>query len=157
MKIIFLDFDGVIIHHDCCFFFRREGEGMQADPACVRWVDVLCRATGAKIVVSSAHRGPRALTLLRRRLQGWGLKNARRRVVGMTGRFRGDEDARGTEIAEWLRAHPEVEEFVVVDDDPVKREEIRPRLVHVRDGWFTGGFRYSHARAAAKILGGELK
>lgn len=160
MKVVFLDFDGVLIHLDCYFNPRLKlpNEGARADPACMMWLALLVRETDARIVVSSAWRGRRQLTWLRRKLQQWGLPNARRRVIGMTGRKLSREDGgRGAEIRAWLESHPEVIEYVIIDDDPIELTEgiERRRVVHVKYGHYTGGFRSYHADLAARVLGVE--
>ena len=64
MKIIFLDFDGILNHE--AFYkerYEKRNDGNviehpynQIDPKCVANLNNLCEATGAKIVISSTWR-----------------------------------------------------------------------------------------------------
>jgi len=66
MKVLFLDFDGVLNHHRWFSdFLAREGREPlfggdddvdHFDPACVERVNRICRETGAVICISSAWR-----------------------------------------------------------------------------------------------------
>lgn len=152
IRVAFLDFDGVLIHADCYFCLKANGGTRTADPACMYWLTNIVRQADLRIVISSSWRCPRALGKLRAYLQSWGLPGARRRVIGMTPELRGRD--RAEEIAAWLSAHPEVTEYVIIDDDPIGTHpgiDLR-RLVNVRKGWWAGGLRAIHAERAARIL-----
>ena len=114
MKIIFLDVDGVLNHAACPDWMDTL---WVLDDACVQRVVDICNQTGAQIVLSSTWRlasGPNdpPLPLLRRKLG--------RALIGSTPvitheNFRAAP--RHEEIEAWLMKHPDVVQFVVIDDD----------------------------------------
>lgn len=60
--------------------------------------------------------------------------------------------SRGAEIKLWLDIHPEVEKFVILDDDDLRTEEYLP--YHVKTT-FRYGLTREKAAEAIKILNGE--
>ena len=128
MKIIFLDFDGVL--NSWRFFKDSHANGLllfrpadQIDPKAIRWLNELITKSGAKVVVSSAWRLLHTLDELRAML---GEKGFAGEVIDRTESLswqmveRGPIVAkaqRGDEIDLWVRAHAEVESFVILDDD----------------------------------------
>lgn len=112
MKVIFLDFDGVIINKNS---WRKAG-GMRATPDedCIKALNHITDNTGAHIVVSSTWRRLKIPGELRVMLQGWGVTG---QFIGITPIGRTLTE-RGQEIAEWLkRKQHKVESFVIIDDD----------------------------------------
>ena len=61
--------------------------------------------------------------------------------------------SRGAEIKAWLDNHPEVEKFVILDDDELQIEEYLP--YHVKTN-FKYGLTREEAAEAIKILNGEI-
>ena len=61
--------------------------------------------------------------------------------------------SRGAEIKAWLDKHPEVEKFVILDDDELQIEEYLP--YHVKTN-FKYGLTREKAAEAIKILNGEI-
>lgn len=140
MRVIFLDVDGVLNserfnrtledqhrqlgHHDVCECFKLT---RQVDRAAVGRLNRLIAATGAKIVVSSSWRKLLDPEELRRVLVEHGLVGD---IVGETPDAQDEDDeaaildvhavldriTRGHEIDFWLRQHPEVDRFVILDD-----------------------------------------
>lgn len=131
VKVIFLDFDGVLnslqwwksperaamTRHSLHARSRRN-----IDPANVAQLQRIVEATGAKIVISSAwrHAGKRyrsgGVTDLRRYLQSAGLRNARRVVIDCTPHL--PNANRGLEIRAWLDRHgKDVTQIVIIDDE----------------------------------------
>ncbi len=116
---MFLDFDGPIIPALSHAPITRPLES-KAWPACIRALNRITDTTAAKIVVSSTWRwsGVEHVTRL---LQSWG---ATAEVIGVTPILTATTDSglaieveRGREIGDWLLAHPEVDSFVIIDDD----------------------------------------
>lgn len=113
MKIIFLDIEGVLIN------YNAPAAGSEADPQCVARLNALTDRTGAALVVSSTWRS-QGLEELTELLRGWGVTAP---VAGITddlsfldlttpiGLTRGDE------VGQWLDRHPDVEDFIILDDD----------------------------------------
>jgi len=116
VTVIFLDIDGV------CNNERALRFQPQLDPDCVACVSTLAELVNAKIVISSTWRLFHSLDELRSMLGGAGLFDPSR-IVDTTPRLQdhhGDlcvSQPRGVEIQAWLSAHPEVERFVILDDD----------------------------------------
>jgi hypothetical protein len=123
MRVLFLDFDGVIVTaHD------RFTAG---DQFAVFNLNRITDATGANLVVSSSWRSGYSLEALKELLKKWGVTGE---VIGVTpdhtvsttrGLYVATE--RGHEIQAWLDAHPEVSEFIILDDDA--------DMAHLRHRW----------------------
>lgn len=62
--------------------------------------------------------------------------------------------SRGKEIENYLYKHPEIEKYVILDDDQIQIESLSP--YHVRTT-FKYGLTREKAEEAIKILNGELK
>lgn len=134
MKVLFLDIDGVLNHNHMSHHNRptpTEPLPIPIATECMNHLNRLIAETGAKIVISSSWRlfvrwqdlGP---ALLQHGLVG--------EVIGETpdlpnnttwltnwhtrkgSPFAFDQLERGWEIAEWLAVHPDVTEFVILDD-----------------------------------------
>ena len=135
-KVLFLDVDGVLNHHRCMC------KGIDIDPECVLLLnEVLKRVPEVDIVISSVWRanGVEKMSFL---LESTGLNQGKRiehndsdnmrdwvfhdRIIGTTGKY---QSPRGLEIQEWLDAHPEVERFVILDDDSDMLDEQLPFFV----------------------------
>jgi hypothetical protein len=155
MKVVFLDIDGVINDdktiHDAWVLVGR-GE-LEKDPSTkyppgpsmissnmVAHVKAIIDATDAKIVISSTWRRSHTLQELIAFLEQKGLVSASKCVIGITP---GDDSIpRGYEIEAWLHEHPEVESYVVLDDNYILPKEMRNRDVakrHVKTTYETWG------------------
>ncbi len=122
MKVVFLDFDGVLNSHDFCE--RVPGQCIIGiDPLAVAQVQRIVDATGAAIVISSTWRLLHKLIRLKDTLFDAGL---RAKILGTTPNI-GRE--RGHEIQAWIDATPrDVDAFVILDDDS-DMVHLMPRLV----------------------------
>lgn len=118
LKIIFLDFDGVLNNFA---FLRTGGAGIhELDPMAIARLNTLVLRSGAKVVVSSTWRLRFSLDELRNILSKYGFQGE---IVGTTPHLpaavaMGDLlEARSHEIQMWLRnAREEIESYVVLDD-----------------------------------------
>lgn len=116
MKVVFLDFDGVVnrkmwVNEDgkwVCRYGYPE-DGAVNDVQSVQWVSEFCEKYGYDIVVTSSWRKYGYEKYLR----AAGLRDGVR-VVGATAISDGD---RSQEISDYLSSHPEVESYLVFDDD----------------------------------------
>lgn len=110
MKVIFLDFDGVITTLKSKW--RLDDEKMSL-------VKEICDKTGAKIVISSSWRIKDVETTLKHAFgkdydDSHYLLNSSM-VVGIT--ERPAHTFRGTDIQKYLDTHPEIKNYVILDDD----------------------------------------
>lgn len=122
-RVLFLDVDGVL-NNEGVFKDRRFGY-MPLDHLCIERLHNVIRETGCKIVLSSAWREVERLekaldaNLVFEVYNGLGSDPLQvRHSDRSTRRLNGDAyNGRGSEIAEWLSRHPEVDGYAIVDDD----------------------------------------
>lgn len=129
MKIIFLDFDGVLNHEQ--FYVRRHADdfkGYGEYPVCefdyksIEILNYIIENTGAKVVVTSTWRLGRTLEELQGLLNQVGFIGE---VIGKTVSFHGEESVRGNEILNWIKKNTDLidleyyvfEKYVILDDD----------------------------------------
>lgn len=149
VKIVFLDFDGVLNSH--LYFAKHAAPNRlldipardHIDPDAVTLLDQLLLRTGAHIVVSSTWRLTRDTSELYRLLVAKGLRHGT--VVGKTADLRGAP--RGKEIRLWVDTH-RPESFVILDDDS-DMAEMAPWLVKTS---FGDGLQQDHVGRAVAIL-----
>ena len=128
MKIIFLDFDGVITT------LRTQWELDDEKMALVRRI---CDETGAKIVISSTWRWGSLETTLKK-IFGKDYDDSHYllntgTVIDITTRDRSfikDWIVRGHQIQKWLDEHPEVENYIILDDDSDMLPEQKSHFIH---------------------------
>lgn len=125
MKVIFLDFDGVLCNRESinAGYKARTAPGQdpyRAHPDCVAALNRIIEQTGAVIVVSSTWRkckNPRAT--MAETLKRWNVNGT---VIDVTPELCGAEynyKRRGSEIQLWLDTYTrhKIESFVILDDD----------------------------------------
>lgn len=110
MKVIFLDVDGVLNMHGSGGLYTLNKKRL-------RLLEKIVKETDAQIVVSSTWRyHSDHLKKLSRTLMYRGIK-----IIGVTERLgiskTGERYYRGHEIQKYLDEHPEVEQYVILDDD----------------------------------------
>jgi hypothetical protein len=133
MKVIFLDIDGVLNSGDNMRALHRlkvnhgigetrDQHGQLFDDRCVNFLDCIIRETGAKLVISSTWRRAG----LDKMKSMWNDRGLPGEVIDITPTTQDPEICeryfqpgadRGYEIQEWLENHPEVEQYVILDDD----------------------------------------
>ncbi len=121
MKILFLDVDGPLIPARMYYdgIPRRPFDGTWLyDPVAIGMVNALCNKYGAKIVYNSSHNddGP---AHMRAQATANDLDHHLHPTDWIT-KFPGDTDNRAQGITEWLLRHPEVTNWVDVDDFAVQ-------------------------------------
>lgn len=143
LKIIFLDFDGVICNPAYSIAMGDTG-GVHGllEPRCCMFVRRLCLETGAKIVVSSSWRQGRdrmwvtdilgAVMPQAARFVFWSEQYPKLWATGTKG-------SRQQEIQEWLdfardNFDEEVQSFVILDDDGLvdSRKDVQDKFIHDR-------------------------
>ena len=128
MKILFLDFDGVL---NCSVTFARRSakiaaEGMpddkedwkltHLDEFLIPNLNPIVEQTKCKIVVSSSWRIGYDLATLAKWLAKKGFKYPET-IIDRTPTIPLVDYSRGTEIKTWLSKHPEVTGYAILDDD----------------------------------------
>ena len=133
-KVIFLDVDGVL-NYTLWYIDDRNpgnlnGQEGDLDPLCIEKINKLCEETGAEIVLSSDWRiDNRAFV----RLEKAGLHKILDKTPISIFDTRGliYNSIRGEEIQIWLKEHPEVCNYVIIDDRTDFTEEQLSHFVHV--------------------------
>jgi hypothetical protein len=171
MKLIFLDFDGVIVPMSWAWGeeYKRQRATLNDDyeaimtlkvcPDAVAQLQRIVDATGAYVVISSAwrshRRGRTNRTWLAGLLQKRGLRNARRRIVGITPEHVHKTDGgiyvsctRWDEIKAYLDEHP-TDSFVILDDEAMPDAPTG----HFVQTNYMAGLTVVEADRAIKILG----
>ncbi len=132
-KIIFLDVDGVLNYTLWYIDDRNPGNlngEEDVDPLCIERINRLCQETDAKIVISSDWRIDSSW---QRRLERAGLKYIIDKTpITIFGSYGSCYHfTRGEEIQMWLEWHPEVENYVIIDDRIDFTEEQKPHFVQI--------------------------
>lgn len=157
MKVIFLDVDGVLNYAGCkaqCGMYL----GIEDDK--VALLKKIVDATDAKIVLSSTwrlginnkgHRLEGHADYLKDKLGKYGLE-----IYDKTEQLTRNGELRGKEINEWLSRHPEVNQWVVLDDEWFWDFDEYNIHQHIVRTWFWGtGLTEEDVEKAIKILKGE--
>ena len=143
MRIIMLDFDGVLLALPQDGHFEPE---LKPSVEAVNNLNLLVQITNAHIVVTSAWRVGRTVEQLTTLLRGWGVKWE---VFGKTRDSRGEEN-RGALISDWLANSREVvDAFVVIDDDRTDLEQFARQLVSPKPDV---GLQFHDVQDATRIL-----
>ena len=160
MKIIFLDIDGVLVNRETvCKHVDFEGQRLNPfHPDCVKNLNKIIEATGAKIVVSSSWRSDNeeVWTSLLFYFTNQGVKQRPIDKTPDLSHYKNENGLwttrqRGEEIKAWLDAHPgQIEQFVVIDDSS-DMDAVRDNFVHIENG-MEKGLESHHAESAILIL-----
>ena len=147
MKVIFLDFDGVITTLESKW---------RIDIEKVRLVERLCDDTDAKIVVSSTwragHENAESFKNELVRKLGDNAKTCEKflgRIVGLTDR---SGSCRGDEVGEYLDSHRDIEEYVIIDDDSDFLDE---QLFNFVQTDYIEGITEREVKLCRQVLNGE--
>ena len=111
MKIVFLDIDGVL---NCKHTPNPRNFPFIVDSACLKRLKRLLEITGAEAVLASSWRYD-PVGLLAAKYYGVPFIDTTPDLPG---------EARCQPILEWLRQHPDVERFVVIDDEDDELDEL---------------------------------
>lgn len=161
MKVLFLDVDGVL-NSETSHSIQDNNQHWTWNEVAEMHLELLKRIveeTGAKIVLSSTwrlyhplHTGHKNITdglvkVLVDKLNMFNLS-----ILDVTPEIQ--NAMRGIEIASWLEFHPEVENYVILDDDTDFLEEQREHFVNTT---FKNGLTKELAEKAIKILQKNFK
>lgn len=153
-KVIFLDIDGVLnILSDSYYTtrFREDGAIKHIEEHLTSRLSWLLNKTRASIVISSSWR--LSMNDLQEQMEKEGFEMWDR-VIGRTSISKFEN--RGEEIEDWISKHPEIKNFVVIDDefvdicgDKFHSSELERRFVQVD---FENGLSHKDVLKAIKIL-----
>jgi hypothetical protein len=168
--IFFLDMDGVLNTARVCLTHPKDTiHNMygRIDPICVnfinKWAAIIKDEynVDTEIVLSSTWRGRHdesgTLDMMfgAMGLQPFVHKDFKTRRTGMT--IDGVSDIRGFQIRDWLNDHPEVKNWIIIDDDSDFTEEQKPRHIHTD---VNNGILFEHhlqfEEMIEKIYSGEI-
>lgn len=149
MKVIFLDFDGVLNSVNTPGVYGMDGPMLE--PEKMALLKQLVDATGAEIVLTTSWRehwsaDPKECdstgSRIRQIFAACGL-----RILDRTPEL---HTQREQEILSWLDGHPEVRQFVVLDDRLMAHERLNGHIV--KTSFYFGGMDGTDVRAAVKCL-----
>jgi HAD domain in Swiss Army Knife RNA repair proteins len=152
MKVIFLDFDGVLNSQGSFLYesnrrkkFKEQNvKGAVNETLCnvctANFQYVLDKYPEVKIVISSTWRELFPIDWLKLKLESYGIDSSR--VIGVTPKSEWGD--RGMEIKEWLEAHPNVSHYVAIDDNDWGISVLHTRDRFVQTTW-EGGMTFEHA------------
>jgi len=138
MKVIFLDFDGVIV---------TPPKVRSLNKGCCDNLKQIIDETDSFIVISSCWRNLHPLDYLKRKLAEKGI--SRKRVIGITPRG----NNRDEEVQQWLDNNP-VDAFVILDDDVFDLQEHIDKVIQTN---FEVGLTGLLAEKAVAVLNGTGK
>lgn len=173
-KVIFLDFDGVLngytpfikkVFDIARFLHLSNFIHSVYDIFGIRFwkvfkLAIICRVTGADVVLSSSWRGAWYIPYkeadgrakeLQKKMKFWKIP-----VIGKTKSCNG---VRGLEIKTYLEENPIIEKFVILDDESFDIKQYFPdNLILTSNGkigtvYENSGLRFSHVIKAIKMLG----
>ena len=147
LRVLFLDFDGVLNNHQTKQRYRKDGQPGGAtigfDPRNVAVLNQFLESARVKIVVTSSWRWNHTLEELRAVLRAAGVRGE---VIDATSTR--SPGSRGREIQAWLDQHGPVEAFVIIDDS-ADMDHLLPKLARTS---METGMREKHVPLAFKIL-----
>jgi len=154
MKLIFLDFDGVVNtrlydskKNKIGYFHPSDGEVNNKNA--IDFLNLLVKETSAKIVVSSTWRRGETVETLSEWLYNSGFEGE---VIGKTPVM--DDYCRGAEIEEYLLRLKDVESYVILDDDSDMLKHQMDNFVKCDHDY---GFLFYEYFKAKMILDGSYK
>ncbi len=149
MKVVFLDIDGVL--NSDKYVRRFGGEGVAIDPERMQLLKQIIDATGAEIVLSTSWRGhwdmdPNNCDVCGKQINDifseFGLQ-----VFDKTPRLC---SSREQEIECWLNEHPEIHNFLVLDDAFLSADFLKGHFVKTSN--YRDGLDQENVTAAIEIL-----
>ena len=142
MKIIFLDFDGVL--NSC----ERRYHDDPLDKTMIQNVNSVIQTTGAKVVVSSDWRRRNSLSSLQKDLNSFGfVGDLIDKTSEIFSRNCDLESERQQEIFKWLDSNPQVTQWIAIDDMDLPLDSAN--FVHTNPAI---GFTVKNAKSAIKKL-----
>ena len=130
MKVIFLDIDGVLNsdeYFDRIRDLNMQGIQSEVDIEKIKLLKKAIDETGAKVVLSSSWRYTRNAQYLKQLLLQYNIFADSTPFL---------QNKRGLEIKKWLENNPNVEDFVILDDEIFDSydEELLSKLIKISNG-----------------------
>jgi len=153
MKIIFLDFDGVLNSFSSSHDTNRSCTGLEAEaqelnPDLVRLLNKIIRITGAKVVISSSWRYGKKKEELIKILE---YRKFKGEIIGLTPDV--FPSCRADEVQQWLDDYKgEVECFIILDDGHKESftKQFGDSFILMEK---SDGLKKKHVKKAIQILG----
>lgn len=142
-KVIFLDIDGVLTSVRTGWY--------NFDIYTIHFLRWLCKKTGAKIVISSTWRYNHNYKFWKPIFDEF-LHDDYKTPNFMDAEFAGMKETRGCEIQTWLNKHPEIEQYLILDDDSDMLESQIPSFIKTDQ---LEGLLFSHMEAIRNYFGIE--
>lgn len=120
MKVIFLDIDGVLVTRNSIIYQYLnfpDDTSIRFSKKAVKNLNKLIRLTKAKIVISSTWRLFHSLEELKNIIKKQGIRGEIISTTSVEKATIEEGIPRGQKISDWLEQHPEVEQYVIIDDD----------------------------------------
>ena len=140
MKVLFLDIDGVLctLRAHYAYAHKRRGIIDSWDPVGAKAIKEVCN-TGVKIVISSSWRHYCVNPYDKSDILGVRLSEHKLTEHLHKDWKTGIDGTRGKEIRQWLSKHPNIKDFIVLDDDIFDMEDVTPYVIHTNanDGMST--------------------
>ena len=155
LKLIFLDFDGVLNSSNYFEEWVKQNEGRrgglidQLDPAMVERLNKIVEATKSLIVISSTWRILHTIGELKEILTSFGFKYSDRIIARTPQSFSGH---RGREISIWLEEDQSqlTDNFIILDDG----SDMEPFMDHLIQTSWDKGMQDNHVEEAIRRLNG---
>ncbi|NHZ85707.1 MAG: hypothetical protein GWP19_07485 [Planctomycetia bacterium] len=120
MKVIFLDIDGVLVTRNSIkyqYLNFPDDADIQFGKKAVKNLNKLIRFTKARIVISSTWRLFHSLEELQNIFKKQDIKGEIISTTSVEKATIEEDIPRGQKIADWLEQHPEIKQYVIIDDD----------------------------------------
>lgn len=138
-KVCFLDFDGVLCTAKTNFRL--------IDIYSVGFLQWVCEAANVKVVITSTWRFSNPKEFFDNL---FGFNNIHNDWATIDLRDDNANRIRGDEIQEWLNRHPEVDQYLILDDDT---DMLRTQMVHFRKICAYDGIKYNDMEFIRKYFG----
>lgn len=154
-RVIFLDIDGPMIPDTMLLAEYWASWQRKMPPTTVAVVNCLCKESGARIVTNTTHNhqppAPRVpdedLTPIKEALIREGVKPD---YFHKDSKTQYPDVSRMAAVNHWLSAHPEVSEWLIIDDDAQFAHSVDPNVLWVDPGT---GLAISHLERALRHFG----
>lgn len=126
MKLLFLDFDGVL---NSDYWFQSKQYRMQKDdfdPKLIDRINEIVKITGAKVIISSSWKSAYSVSELDEMLK---TRGAKFKVEDKTPRTNFNMTNRGIEIESYINSLSELPESIVIIDDVNNMGTLSPYLI----------------------------